>query len=90
MASENEEEILLKKWRAATSDTDPAPGPTHLNVTCRKCGRETYPAADQFADSDTIPGIGVIVEFVPNPTLRGVEERRARISERAEAVFERL
>ena len=28
MASENEEEIILKKWRAATSNTDPAP--THL------------------------------------------------------------
>ena len=28
MASENEEEIILKKWRAATHNTDPAP--THL------------------------------------------------------------
>ena len=33
---------------------------------------------------------GVIAEFVPNPTLSGIEEHRARIAEGPEAVLERF
>ena len=40
----------------------------------------------RFAN-DFDPQEGVIAESVPNPTLSGIEERRARISQRPKAVW---